>query len=53
VLNERPSQRAPRVRFEQELADFLSDETAMFSLGVSRSIDATRYHRRSLRLGTG
>jgi NitT/TauT family transport system ATP-binding protein len=28
VLNERPSGRAPRVRFEQELADFLTDEAA-------------------------
>jgi NitT/TauT family transport system ATP-binding protein len=28
VLNERPGQRAPRVRFEQELEDFLSDGAA-------------------------
>ncbi|MEK6346498.1 MAG: nitrate/sulfonate/bicarbonate ABC transporter ATP-binding protein [Burkholderia sp.] len=28
VLNERPGHRAPRVRFEQELGDFLPDETA-------------------------
>src|ERR1700758_2158963 len=28
VLNERPGHRAPRVRFEQELEDFLSDGTA-------------------------
>jgi NitT/TauT family transport system ATP-binding protein len=28
VLNERPSGRAPRVRFEQELGDFLTDESA-------------------------
>src|SRR5579863_3700888 len=28
VLNERPGHRAPRVRFEQELEDFLSDQAA-------------------------
>ena len=28
VLNERPGRRAPRVRFEQELEDFLSDNAA-------------------------
>ncbi|UUM21685.1 AAA-associated domain-containing protein [Mycoavidus sp. SF9855] len=28
VLNERPGRRAPRVRFEQELEDFLSDSAA-------------------------
>src|SRR5476651_1854128 len=28
VLNERPGHRAPRVRFEQELEDFLSDKAA-------------------------
>jgi NitT/TauT family transport system ATP-binding protein len=28
VLNERPSHRAPRVRFEQELEDYLSDNAA-------------------------
>ncbi|MEO6984305.1 MAG: AAA-associated domain-containing protein, partial [Paralcaligenes sp.] len=28
VLNERPGHRAPRVRFEQELEDFLSDSAA-------------------------
>lgn len=28
VLNERPGHRAPRVRFEQELKDYLSDESA-------------------------
>jgi NitT/TauT family transport system ATP-binding protein len=28
VLNERPGHRAPRVRFEQELEDFLSDNAA-------------------------
>ncbi|RKP51807.1 AAA-associated domain-containing protein [Pararobbsia silviterrae] len=28
VLNERPGNKAPRVRFEQELEDFLADETA-------------------------
>ena len=28
VLNERPGNKAPRVRFEQELEDFLSDEAA-------------------------
>jgi len=28
VLNERPGHRAPRVRFEQELEDYLSDAAA-------------------------
>jgi NitT/TauT family transport system ATP-binding protein len=28
VLNERPGHRAPRVRFEQELEDFLTDGAA-------------------------
>ena len=28
VLNERPGHHAPRVRFEQELEDFLTDESA-------------------------
>jgi NitT/TauT family transport system ATP-binding protein len=32
VLNERPGHRAPRVRFEQELEDFLSDSAAMETL---------------------
>ena len=34
VLNERPGHRAPRVRFEQELKDYLSDE------GAEKSLDA-------------
>jgi len=41
VLNERPSQRAPRVRFEQELGDFLSDEAAEKTLETV--IDWGRY----------
>ena len=32
VLNERPGHRAPRVRFEQELEDFLSDNAAQQTL---------------------
>ena len=32
VLNERPGRRAPRVRFEQELEDFLSDNAAQETL---------------------
>ena len=32
VLNERPGHRAPRVRFEQELEDFLSDSAAKETL---------------------
>jgi NitT/TauT family transport system ATP-binding protein len=32
VLNERPGHRAPRVRFEQELEDFLSDSAAQETL---------------------
>ena len=28
MLNERPGHHAPRVRFEQELEDFLTDESA-------------------------
>jgi NitT/TauT family transport system ATP-binding protein len=32
VLNERPGHRAPRVRFEQELEDFLSDSIAQETL---------------------
>jgi NitT/TauT family transport system ATP-binding protein len=32
VLNERPGHRAPRVRFEQELEDFLIDSTAKETL---------------------
>ncbi len=32
VLNERPGHRAPRVRFEQELEDFLSDKAAEESI---------------------
>jgi NitT/TauT family transport system ATP-binding protein len=32
VLDERPGHRAPRVRFEQELEDFLSDSAATETL---------------------
>jgi len=41
VLNERPGHRAPRVRFEQELEDFLTDGAAEESLDVV--IDWGRY----------
>ena len=41
VLNERPGHRAPRVRFEQELEDFLSDEAAEETLDAV--IDWGRY----------
>lgn len=41
VLNERPGHRAPRVRFEQELEDFLSDEAAEETLDAV--IDWRRY----------
>ncbi len=41
VLNERPGHRAPRVRFEQELEDFLSDEAAEETLDTV--IDWGRY----------
>ncbi|PLZ00933.1 nitrate ABC transporter ATP-binding protein, partial [Burkholderia sp. WAC0059] len=41
VLNERPGHRAPRVRFEQELEDFLSDITAEETLDTV--IDWGRY----------
>ena len=41
VLNERPGHRAPRVRFEQELEDFLSDGAAEETLDAV--IDWGRY----------
>jgi NitT/TauT family transport system ATP-binding protein len=41
VLNERPGHRAPRVRFEQELEDFLSDGAAEETLDTV--IDWGRY----------
>ncbi|WP_321941764.1 ABC transporter ATP-binding protein [Paraburkholderia tropica] len=41
VLNERPGHRAPRVRFEQELEDFLSDTAAEGTLDTV--IDWGRY----------
>ncbi|CAG9225249.1 ABC-type nitrate/sulfonate/bicarbonate transport system, ATPase component [Paraburkholderia tropica] len=41
VLNERPGHRAPRVRFEQELEDFLSDTAAEETLDTV--IDWGRY----------
>jgi NitT/TauT family transport system ATP-binding protein len=41
VLNERPGHRAPRVRFEQELEDFLSDGAATETLDAV--IDWGRY----------
>ncbi|MCC8400438.1 nitrate/sulfonate/bicarbonate ABC transporter ATP-binding protein [Paraburkholderia sp. MMS20-SJTN17] len=41
VLNERPGHRAPRVRFEQELEDFLSDSAAEETLDAV--IDWGRY----------
>ncbi|SAK57761.1 ABC transporter [Caballeronia glebae] len=41
VLNERPGHRAPRVRFEQELEDFLSDKAAQQTLDAV--IDWGRY----------
>lgn len=41
VLNERPGHRAPRVRFEQELEDFLSDNAAQETLDAV--IDWGRY----------
>ena len=41
VLNERPGHRAPRVRFEQELEDFLSDKAAQETLDAV--IDWGRY----------
>jgi len=41
VLNERPGHRAPRVRFEQELEDFLSDVSAEETLDTV--IDWGRY----------
>ncbi|WEY41974.1 nitrate/sulfonate/bicarbonate ABC transporter ATP-binding protein [Paraburkholderia sp. SUR17] len=41
VLNERPGHRAPRVRFEQELEDFLSDQAAEETLDTV--IDWSRY----------
>lgn len=41
VLNERPGHRAPRVRFEQELEDFLSDSAAEETL--DSVIDWGRY----------
>src|SRR6516225_8975476 len=41
VLNERPGHRAPRVRFEQELEDFLSDSAAEETLDAL--IDWGRY----------
>jgi NitT/TauT family transport system ATP-binding protein len=41
VLNERPGHRAPRVRFEQELEDFLSDSAAEETLDTV--IDWGRY----------
>jgi len=41
VLNERPGHRAPRVRFEQELEDFLSDSAAQETLDAA--IDWGRY----------
>jgi NitT/TauT family transport system ATP-binding protein len=41
VLNERPGHRAPRVRFEQELEDFLSDDAAEETLDAV--IDWGRY----------
>ncbi len=41
VLNERPGHRAPRVRFEQELEDFLSDSAAEKTLDAV--IDWGRY----------
>ena len=34
VLDERPGHRAPRVRFEQELEDFLTDDAAEETLGT-------------------
>jgi NitT/TauT family transport system ATP-binding protein len=41
VLNERPGNKAPRVRFEQELEDFLADEAAEVTLDAV--IDWGRY----------
>ncbi|AQG98049.1 AAA-associated domain-containing protein [Caballeronia cordobensis] len=41
VLNERPGHRAPRLRFEQELEDFLSDKAAQETLDAV--IDWGRY----------
>ena len=41
VLNERPGHRAPRVRFEQELEDFLSDSAAEETLDAA--INWSRY----------
>ncbi|MDR2853287.1 MAG: nitrate/sulfonate/bicarbonate ABC transporter ATP-binding protein [Burkholderiaceae bacterium] len=41
VLDERPGHRAPRVRFEQELEDFLSDSAATETLDAV--IDWSRY----------
>ena len=41
MLDERPDHRAPRVRFEQELEDYLSDATAEETLGAV--IDWGRY----------
>jgi NitT/TauT family transport system ATP-binding protein len=41
VLNERPGHRAPRVRFEQELEDVLSDVVAQQTLDTV--IDWGRY----------
>jgi NitT/TauT family transport system ATP-binding protein len=41
VLDERPGHRAPRVRFEQELEDYLSDAAAEETLDAV--IDWARY----------